>query len=505
MNTHNFNEAQRIEKQIESEMKKYSLDSVLLGVKNASIELKPFQIAGISLFAVRYCFISQRSKKSNPLAWRNLAPIAHLVMKYLLEDPLSFDTDLQGNPTETNIIFPLFRIYGNQKVYDEDLFSKHARTIMLYQKIPQSITKSVSNFDLNTSFEKISNVSLNDFINVGFTCFVASYLHGAFTRQYFANAKLQGINLPSDEDIICVLDKIAGDKNKIIELYNKRLQNDKRYTVYTFNPIIQYPVIRPWIEKKSLRLEQDRMIAPLPNLIIKRISDGIYYDLFNQYLEGFSSYFGEVFENYIGEILRHSVLSEKIISEADIRKRFPDTKGKVPDWIVIDGKTAILLECKTTRLLRSAIEMATEKSIQDSLKQIIKGLNQTFEFKESCKNKAQGLEELHSCNNFISIIVVMEPFYLMDSILFKEYINKELKSDNDMYWSIIQVGDLERLQPYILSGFGFAEIMNKIINSNINNVINQMNEEHPIKFEDTFLASIDDELFNRLGVNRKRR
>src|SRR5262249_16919925 len=162
----------------------------------------------------------------------------------------------------------------------------------------------------------------------------------------------------------------------------------------------------------------------------------IFYEMFNHYRTEFSNYFGTIFEIYVGEILARSGFTDKLLSETDIRKTYPTDEGKVPDWAVIDGSTAVLIECKATRFSRSTLTTGGEEGINDRLKQTLKGLAQLYRFREACIARAQGLENLHKCTNFKLILVSFEPLHLINSPLFRQYINKELANQgiNDFPW-----------------------------------------------------------------------
>ena len=147
--------------------------------------------------------------------------------------------------------------------------------------------------------------------------------------------------------------------------------------MYDFNPLLSYPIIKPCQNQQSSTLDQIFFHAPIPELVASRISTGIFYQMYNAFAtesgNKFSEYFGHVFEKYVGLVLSNCIKSEQLVSESDLRKFYPANKGKAPDWIVIDGSTAILLECKATRFSRAAQAIASEEAINSSLAQVKKG------------------------------------------------------------------------------------------------------------------------------------
>ena len=88
-----------VENKIRLMIQQHDLENVLLGLRQASDELEPFMIAGITLFAIRHCTAGHRTPTYQALEWSRLAPLADLVTQYLLTDPLTFDPTIQQDST----------------------------------------------------------------------------------------------------------------------------------------------------------------------------------------------------------------------------------------------------------------------------------------------------------------------------------------------------------------------------------------------------------------------
>ena len=69
--------------------------------------------------------------------------------------------------------------------------------------------------------------------------------------------------------------------------------------------------------------------------------------MFDRYEIEFSNYFGSVFKIYVGQILQHGGRSIRLISEKEIRHKYPAEMVRLADWIVVDGNQAILIERQT--------------------------------------------------------------------------------------------------------------------------------------------------------------
>jgi len=505
MQIDSIEDLEAVENKIRLMIQQHDLENVLLGLRQASDKLEPFMIAGITLFAIRHCTAGHRTPTYRALELSRLAPLADLVTQYLLTDPLTFDPTIQQDFYNSNLAFTMLRLVGSQMPYNISLFGQHAQPLILYHEIPKQLAERINipRFDFEASFEKINGVSLTDFIKAGFAAFIAAKSHQGFTRSYFERARSEGINLPEDKDIVLALDKLAADTKKLKKLYRSYRLHDRRFGMYDFNPLFLHPIVRPWRQKKAAPIDQDRMIAPIPELIAFRISMGIYYQMFNRYGNKFSNYFGHVFEAYVGRILQNSVPAGTLLSEDDIRKTYPTDRGKVSDWIIIEGSTAILIECKATRFSRAALTTGTEDVINDSLKQVMKGLRQLHEFREACTAKQPGLEASYACTEFRPVLITLEPLYLVNSDLFREHIDDKLAAEGitNLPWLILAVDELEKLQPHMAAGIGLDKILDDRNEKPLNTILEELHSQTGRTYKDSFLYDAGDrELYERLGL-----
>jgi hypothetical protein len=246
------------------------------------------------------------------------------------------------------------------------------------------------------------------------------------------------MGLPSDGEMLDVLGQLTATQEEFVADYERRKNADRRFAMYDFNPLVSYPVIRPFASEQTPRLEEDALVAPLPDLILYRLSTGIYYQMFNSYKEDFSRYFGHLFGEYTGIVLRNSVPPSTLVSEDDIRKTYPEKKGKVPDWAVVDGTKAVLIECKSTRFNRRALATGDEDAVNKSLEQVIKGLK--------------------------------------------------------------QMDELERLQPHLAAGIGLGATIDELSGATFNQVLGRLHEQTNLVYKDSFLYAKDEQLFRSLGM-----
>jgi len=423
-----------LENQISSMLARLKLGDVMRSLwllSQESKDLKPFMIAGLSMFAMRF---SPPSNTSQLIKSYNIASLIELSNKYILGDPITFDESLRDEFESSNPVFLMLRVVSSQFPYEVEVFSEFARPFYLYHEIPRQLhgQPGIPDFDFETSFLGLHGFTALDFITTGFVVYAASRSGFSINRDYLLNARRKGIKLPNQKVLCLILDQLSADKVKFSCLYEKRKNSDRRFRMYDFNPLISYPLIKPCQNRQFATSGKDFFHSPVPGLIGSRISAGIFYDMYNAHSTAsgntFSEFFGYVFEAYVGLVLKNCIKTETLLSEVDIRKFYPSNKGKVSDWIWMDGSSLILIECKATRFSRAAQSIASEEAVNNSLAQVRKGLKQLHSFISACCSKSQELERFHQCTTFRPILVTLEPLHLVDSILFREHIKGTSKN-----------------------------------------------------------------------------
>jgi len=510
---------QQLEAKICTTVRQYASDNVLRWVHNALRDLDnpnspghryfppnqggflPFVAAGIASFSIRH---SNPYRSGRPFGWGELVHLSTMVKEYLLADPITFDVAIREDFYASNPVFMVLREAASQFPFEVNLLGCHAQPLILFGEMPAIVTdrEGVPKFDFNTEFQKVTGVPLETFVDVGFVAWVASKNANGFTRSYFQKVQSQGINLLDDEAVCVILEQITADPMCFREEYERRKEKDRRFCAYDFNPLFSFPIIRPWKYREGLSMDLDRMIAPVPDLVAYRFSTGIFYQMFNEYGTRFADYFGHLFEAYVGHILKNSIPLGNLLSESDIRRSYREQGRKVPDWVVIDGATALLIECKSTRFSRSALATGAKDAINASLKQVRKGLVQLHEFMKTAQAKAPGLEPLHHCTTFKPILVSFEPLYLIKSPLFRQHVDN-LLAENGITcfpWQILSIKELECLQPHLAAGVRLGEVMRKLEERTFPNVLNELVKLTGRKYHDSFLYLQNIKMYRRLGV-----
>ena len=144
---------------------------------------------------------------------------------------------------------------------------------------------------------------------------------------------------------------------------------------HAWNPLEATPLIS--VDSKN----RHHLYCPVPELLLRRFSHGLYYDLVN--VSGFNTAFGTSFQNYIGEVLR-AVFAPPDFTVYEEEKYYV---GKAlhhgADWILTGADANLFIECKTKRMIQTAKFSVGEPDlvgeigiIADAVVQLYKNVNE---------------------------------------------------------------------------------------------------------------------------------
>jgi hypothetical protein len=502
-----LHELEQLEQKIAGLVRREPLDGLLLalrgifaGRQNDSQLPQPFMVAAATRFAVRYGEAGAAGQNAGgPISMNKLAPIIRLATAHALADPVWDDRVPKGE-------LPIFmRHVGNQFPFNVSGEGKWGRSQILFNEVPNEIKgrRGVPAFDFSAKFQEICGVTVTDFIDVCYVAYSAaeSTNHLGFARDYFEKARDGGMRIGGDEVVAAVLRRIAADPKTHREVSDRYRQADRTYGAYDFNSLMVHPLIRPWLNSRHGDMASDRMLAPIPRLLLYRLSTGIYYQMHERFKGDFDQYFGHVLEAYVGRLLRSFVGASNLYAEADIRQSYPTKCGKVPDWIIIDGRAAILIECKCSRMHRIVYVKGSEDDLRKSLRDVVKGLTQLHEFQTAVLRRVKGLERFAGVDQFVPVVVTLEPLYLASSVPFKKLLRAELTEQMQaMDWSLLSLDDLETYQFYLAAGVDVAATFKRTMTEQYNRIIESLHQQTGKVLGDSLLCEKEQELTDRIGV-----
>lgn len=137
---------------------------------------------------------------------------------------------------------------------------------------------------------------------------------------------------------------------------------------YTFNELALTPLI-------NLRPSHgNKLICPRPQLLVRRLLAGAYYDLVKQ--PGFPNAFGDAVEDLVGDILKR--LSPSLTPSKPNPYQTRDGVRHGADWLLSDGSGHAFIECKSARIPLQAKFAATHEDLRDGMQRLADAIAQNY-------------------------------------------------------------------------------------------------------------------------------
>jgi len=353
-----------------------------------------------------------------------------------LPDPFQEDSDnLQGC---------LIRFGASQFDYDREARHLLPRTLIIYENL---WTKSAScnQVDIANAIKSFSGLNLQEILVLSLA-FSRSAKNGFF--RLFEDFEQYPDTLKYYFDI----NKQKAFANWISWNYSDfraRSRSDMPsamdYEKFRFNPLWLKPAIIP--DRNLKPYSSPVYITPIPALIYRRVTTGLYFTLSDYFKENnkkpFRGTFGAVFQEYVGLLLKKAVGELNVQQEwRDGSKQYPkDT----PDWFVIQNGTALLIEVKQSGLYLNAKKWGQLDQIQKDLTQSIgAGVHQMWKFEEDRRNGLCTVPDwLDGIEITERLIVTYDRSYFLNSVLRDEIRKLYPTIPESFHWHSISVEELE--------------------------------------------------------------
>lgn len=192
------------------------------------------------------------------------------------------------------------------------------------------------NAEFSCLLEREKGISTKDWFTLGLAVGGGVNNKSRISREIYS--KTPGVS-PDAVDVFFNL--ISSEVGSLRSLTSKEQSYDRRWA-YTYNPLRKTPLI-------YAKNAPDMLYSPIPQLVMARISDGLYYDLIGK--SNFSDVLGESYQNYIRDILHYSLVKSNFQitpeSEYDMKK---GQKNRSADWRIGDETGWVFIECKAKRM-----------------------------------------------------------------------------------------------------------------------------------------------------------
>lgn len=373
--------------------------------------------------------------------------ILQLMLSEFIHDPY---VDKGNNNDFNDTIRFLARKSQSQLIVIDRNFTQFHRLLFLFKELPLHSEMSEYNerFDFYAKFKKIFDMSLDDYLKYTFMIHTHASGPGFFNKQTLFKF-FNDIDPNFDKSkVLSILGQISTDRSGLEEKRRSFRALQREFSHHVIPLLKLYPILHVyngWQEKAE---NNDWMIAPLPYLIVQRIHDLIYYDLFEQHKMPtgniFCEWFGKLLELYCETVFAKIFSKTMLINEGEIKKTY--SGGEIPDFVLIDGDTALLIECKAARLYRGLVESDDEKEFKKAFAHPKKAYSQLCNFADAINRKMPGLEKFHHVAKCHGVIVTWEEYSPMITNEIKKFIIKNDKNVENIPFIILSLDKLELLQ-----------------------------------------------------------
>lgn len=422
-------------------------------------------------------------------------------MYFGLPDPL-IEND------KDNIDGFFIRFGASQFDYDQAIrVNSISRTLMIYGDLwtRHQVAKKL---DINNAISKISGLANVEEVMVLLFLFMGGAKDGFFNFANFndlASPQLKKYtSLDKQESFI---EWVACNYKDFRTSYDIHLPIALEYEKNRFNPLIKTPVLKT--DKNLTQGNNEVFLTPVPRLLNFRITRGLYFDLSDLFNRKngdniFRSSFGYVFQEYVGILLQKSLTNKEIKPEF---KYFINKESKdSPDWFVMEGNRAVVIEVKQSCLYLNAKSWGNIKTIKDNLKQTIgAAVNQFWKFEQALRNDPfnKELHDFKQIDTFEHLIVTYDSAYFSNSIL-REQI-KQINTDlpENYHWHTISIDELEYFLP--MAGKDVFELLEKKKADSYSDAMdfNEYCGQEFTKFNglNPYLSDVYDSFFSKLDIN----
>lgn len=314
------------------------------------------------------------------------------------------------------------------------------RHVSVYEILARTIPRPEEP-DLGAEFETACGLTILDFVKIGFA--IMSLVTAA-KKPNFVLGNLTGSKVTTLRDVLTreKLESFLEATALSVDAFRAKLAEEgtppRGLEKHWFNPLWRYPIVST----------SSGYIVPSVWLLVQRFTSGIYFDFLErrlgnqQAIREFTSLFGRIFEAHVGEELACTFHPGELFPE----HQYMRGAWAGPDWTIVEGRKATLMECKTSRLTKLERERAEISVIRKRLQQDIIPAIRLFPTKaEHIRHRVNGLDNWPEIDDFEFVVVTLDPWW--PELLTKEIIAEELGADSaeNIRYHLVWVEQLEHL------------------------------------------------------------
>lgn len=293
----------------------------------------------LTQFAIEYLASAFMLSKSNDRKKEKLARKDNILGLF----NIYHSSLVQGISTDAGLIYFLIPTYFQQFVSQVDPKNSCTRQWYIFCKINNRIEKSGFE-NLNQILKNKTSLSIQEYTKLCFLMFAYSSASPRFNIGELDETNITGFGDVFNQNKMSAFLKLISTDYKSFRELDKKLNNDldNKYTKTKLNPLLVKPVIK---------LGDNDFLTPSITAYITATFKGLFW-WFDAYFRNESStqadkfrkYFGLLFEEYVGDVLKDTYSIESVTPE--IHYGGKHNERLFFDWIVESKEKVYLFEVK---------------------------------------------------------------------------------------------------------------------------------------------------------------
>lgn len=426
------------------------------GKKADELKLSAFMLSLIAKIAILHT--DDAIDKHEASSFKDIARLLNIFHDHLYEKQFEHVKQKSGKITHHNLFSFVIRLTQQQLPYQKKFHLELARTLLLYN----DFLKQKKQSEYEKAYQELYGMNLERFLQISYSISVA-YWEGKRKKSEIMHY-CSNLSTYTPNEFLCVFDKLSTDKLKFKELAEKRKVDEALFEYYQFNPLQSYPIFL---------INEDEIVIPSSYEYHFRLTDGIYYDLFNKFFNEqnpksnpFTEDLGEVFEEYVKTLWGETNKSWMPEFEYGSGQKFSD-------FSVLEDESLFLIELKAKRLrLPTRVTGSLEGLKQDFETGIVEALIQIQKKVTDVKNGTGGLDKYQRAKVFYGIVLILDSMYFGNDTFSREIIERMINEKGihlEFQYQVMFIDEFERLIKPFKDGMSWSQLLSKKLENELAN------------------------------------
>ena len=423
-------------------------------------EKRPAVLPHVAHFIAKHLLLNASNLGTQTLDWDYFQRLT--AMHINLEDPISSDPNWKtGNPDH----FFARALAQQLPAQARNHLQKYGLALGLFRDV--GTVNCPEPFNLKNAVESEIEMPIETFMSMGQTLLALKAANhngigcmGSFTHATLTQAFTQGIEFCVPEIWTPFLDRISCTRDKFRAIADKAVykSSSEGFEPFSFNPLALRPIVN---------LGEGRYLSVDPELLIERVTFGLFYDLFAKHKMAFTERFGFAFEAFVGQLLRSHVSEELLWSALKWEDSTAKKKEnrKLCDWVYQGSTASVLFECKSLRPSLKLTTYADEHSLNDLNIRIAKAVTQLSRHSKGIDDGAWSKSGLSPAANYVGVIVTYRKLYTANDPFCRDHV-AEILAGTDVEpipYIVLSIEDLDSLVRLLELGHPLDKLVSQMV------------------------------------------